>query len=191
MAVGLSAVRGHRGMRIRKWRNCRRTVGGAGCGQSGLARGVSYDLQGDRIKRHREEIREAFGLRAGTEEDQERLAEWLTAGLCGVELSGDRLSEAVVARCRSDFVELPASAKVRRLAGRAVRDFDKRFCRSTVDRLPHATDRGWRVWSCAWAMLMAVRNPGVSWPAPGCGWLRRSPGRSVAGPGWCGHRRCR
>lgn len=69
---------------------------------------AAYDWQGDRITRHRKEIRKAFGFRAGTEEDQERLAEWLTAELCGVELSRDRLAEAVVARCRNDFVEPPA-----------------------------------------------------------------------------------
>lgn len=42
-----------------------------------------YDWQGDRIKRHRKEIREAYGFRANTKEDQERLA----AELCPVELS--------------------------------------------------------------------------------------------------------
>ncbi|QDQ96903.1 hypothetical protein [Tomitella fengzijianii] len=56
--------------------------------------------------------------------------------LCGVELSRGRLAEAVMARCRNDFVEPPAPAKVRRLVGKAVRDFDTRFCRITVD---HAT----------------------------------------------------
>ncbi|WP_420716608.1 DUF4158 domain-containing protein [Streptomyces sp. H27-H1] len=100
---------------------------------------AAYDWQGDRIKRHRKEIRKAFGFRAGTEEDQERLAEWLTAELCGVELSRERLAEAVVARCRNDLVEPPPPAKVRRLVGKAVRDFDTRFCRTTVDRLSHAT----------------------------------------------------
>ncbi|MGW0928956.1 Tn3 family transposase [Streptomyces sp. NPDC002644] len=100
---------------------------------------AAYDWQGDRIKRHRKEIRKAFGFRAGTEEDQERLAEWLTAELCGVELSRDRLAEAVVARCRNDFVEPPAPAKVRRVVGKAVRDFDTRFCRTTVELLSHTT----------------------------------------------------
>ncbi|MFJ9378897.1 DUF4158 domain-containing protein [Streptomyces sp. NPDC101455] len=62
---------------------------------------ADYDWQGDRIKRHRKEIREAYGFRANTEEDQERLAEWLAAELCPVELSRERLAEAVVARCRN------------------------------------------------------------------------------------------
>ncbi|WP_405475468.1 DUF4158 domain-containing protein [Streptomyces sp. NBC_00009] len=74
-------------------------VAHAGEGAGGAVGGVRR--QGDRIKRHRKEIRKAFGFRAGTEEDQERLA------------------EAVVARCRNDFVEPPAPAKVRRLVGKA------------------------------------------------------------------------
>ncbi|WP_443729312.1 DUF4158 domain-containing protein [Sphaerisporangium perillae] len=69
---------------------------------------ADYDWQGDRIKRHRKEIREAYGFRANTEEDQDRLAEWLAAELCPVELSRDRLAAAVVAQCRNGRLELPA-----------------------------------------------------------------------------------
>ncbi|WP_078854828.1 Tn3 family transposase [Streptomyces sp. NRRL F-5135] len=47
---------------------------------------ADYDWQGDRIKRHRKEIREAYGFRANTEEDQERLAEWLAAELRSAKL---------------------------------------------------------------------------------------------------------
>lgn len=66
---------------------------------------AGYDWQGRTAARHRSEIREAFGFRESTEEDQESLAEWLTAELCGVEMSRDRLAEAVVARCRNDHIE--------------------------------------------------------------------------------------
>ncbi|MGI5341902.1 DUF4158 domain-containing protein [Streptomyces sp. CA-181903] len=100
---------------------------------------ASYDWQGDRIKRHRKEIREAYGFRANTEEDQERLAQWLAAELCPVELSRERLAAAVVARCRNDHIEPPAPKQVGRLVGRAVKDFEARFCRSTLERLTHAT----------------------------------------------------
>jgi len=100
---------------------------------------AAYDWQSRTATRHRAEIREAFGFRESTEEDQEKLAEWLTAELCGVEMSRDRLAEAVVARCRNDYIEPPAPAKVRRLVGKAVKDFEARFCRRTIDRLSHAT----------------------------------------------------
>ncbi|WP_181446550.1 DUF4158 domain-containing protein [Streptomyces sp. NTH33] len=56
---------------------------------------ADYDWRGDRVKRHRKEIREAYGFRANTEEDQERPAEWLAAELCPVALSRDRPATAV------------------------------------------------------------------------------------------------
>ncbi|WP_392957655.1 hypothetical protein [Streptomyces sp. LN245] len=46
-----------------------------------------------------------YGFRVNTEEDQDRLAAWLAAELCPVELSRDRLAAAVVARCRNDHIE--------------------------------------------------------------------------------------
>ncbi|WP_307049742.1 DUF4158 domain-containing protein [Streptomyces achromogenes] len=64
-----------------------------------------YDWAGRAIKRHRMEIRGAFGFRECTEEDQVQLAEWLAVELCGVELNRDRLAEAVVARCRKGRLE--------------------------------------------------------------------------------------
>lgn len=48
---------------------------------------AAYGWQGKTVQRHRGEIRAAYGFRANTEEDQERLAEWLAAELCPVELS--------------------------------------------------------------------------------------------------------
>ncbi|WP_374214025.1 DUF4158 domain-containing protein [Streptomyces sp. A3M-1-3] len=100
---------------------------------------ADYDWQSKAIQRHRGEIRAAYGFRANTEEDQDRLAAWLATELCPVELSRDRLAAAVVARCRNDHIEPPTPGQVRRLVGKAVKDFEKRFCRSTLDRLSHAT----------------------------------------------------
>ncbi|MEV4116235.1 Tn3 family transposase [Nonomuraea sp. NPDC049695] len=100
---------------------------------------AEYDWQSKAIQRHRGEIRAAYGFRANTEEDQDRLAAWLATELCPVELSRDRLAAAVVARCRNDHVEPPAPGQVRWLVGKAVKDFEKRFCRSTLDRLGHTT----------------------------------------------------
>lgn len=100
---------------------------------------ADYDWQSKAIQRHRGEIRAAYGFRANTEEDQDRLAAWLATELCPVELSRDRLAAAVVARCRNDHIEPPAPGQVRRLVGKAIKDFEKRFCRSTMDRLSHTT----------------------------------------------------
>ncbi|GAA0667111.1 hypothetical protein GCM10009535_53670 [Streptomyces thermocarboxydovorans] len=100
---------------------------------------ASYDWAGRAITRHRSEIRAAYEFRESTEEDQAALAEWLSAELCPVELSRERLVAAVVARCRNDRIEPPAPAKVDRLVGRAIRAFEERFCRTTMERLPRAT----------------------------------------------------
>ncbi|MFI9352509.1 DUF4158 domain-containing protein [Streptomyces lydicus] len=76
---------------------------------------AAYDWGGRTIKRHRMEIREGFGFRENSEDDQATLAEWLSTELCPVELSRERLAEAVVARCRNDRIEPPAPGQVRRL----------------------------------------------------------------------------
>lgn len=67
---------------------------------------AAYDWAGRAIKRHSTEIREAFGFRECSVEDQAQLAEWLAAELCPVRLSRERLAEAVVARCRKQGLEL-------------------------------------------------------------------------------------
>ncbi|MEU5211201.1 Tn3 family transposase [Streptomyces sp. NPDC020742] len=100
---------------------------------------AAYDWAGRAIKRHRMEIRGAFGFRECTEEDQAQLAEWLAVELCGVELSRDRLAEAVVARCRKDRLEPPTPGRIARLVGSAVNTFEERFCATTVGRLSAAT----------------------------------------------------
>ncbi|MFB7010816.1 MULTISPECIES: Tn3 family transposase [unclassified Streptomyces] len=84
------------------------------------------------------EIRSAFGFRECTEEDQAQLVEWLAVELCGVELSRDRLEEAVVARCRKDRLEPPTPGRIARLVGSAVSTFEERFCAATVGRLSAA-----------------------------------------------------
>ncbi|NGO72358.1 DUF4158 domain-containing protein, partial [Streptomyces boncukensis] len=96
---------------------------------------AAYDWTGRAIKRHRTEIREAFGFRECSVEDQAQLAEWLAAELCPVELSRERLVEAVVARCRKQGLEPPTPGRVARLAGSAVAAFEEQFCRQTAERL--------------------------------------------------------
>ncbi|WP_374230127.1 DUF4158 domain-containing protein [Streptomyces sp. OfavH-34-F] len=103
---------------------------------------AAYDWSGRAIKRHRVEIRGAFGFRECTAEDQAQLAEWLTAELCGVELNRDRLAEAVVVRWRGDRMEPPTPGRVARLVGSAVTTFEERCCTATVGRLSAATRCG-------------------------------------------------
>ncbi|MFE2595599.1 DUF4158 domain-containing protein [Streptomyces sp. NPDC059396] len=105
---------------------------------------AAYDWAGRAIKRHRVEIRGAFGFRECTEEDQAQLAEWPAVELCGVELSRDRLAEAVVARCRKDRLEPPTPGRIARLVGPAVNTFEERFCAATVGPgCPQRPGPGW------------------------------------------------
>jgi hypothetical protein len=100
---------------------------------------AAYDWSERAIKRHRTEIRGAFGFRECTKEDHAQLTEWLAVELCGVELNRDRLAEAVVARCRKDRLEPPTPGRIARLVGSAVSTFEERFCAATVGRLSAAT----------------------------------------------------
>ncbi|MFB8395114.1 DUF4158 domain-containing protein [Streptomyces yangpuensis] len=100
---------------------------------------TAYDWAGRAIKRHRVEIREAYGFRVCTEENQAQLAEWLAVELCPVELSRDRLAEAVVARCRRQLMEPPTPGQVGRLVGSAVSTFEERFCQAATGWLSATT----------------------------------------------------
>ncbi len=60
---------------------------------------AAYDWSGRTIKYHRAQIREAYGFREATRADEDHLAAWLSEEVCPVELSEDRLREALLARC--------------------------------------------------------------------------------------------
>jgi hypothetical protein len=59
---------------------------------------ASYDWSGRTIKYHRAQIREAYGFREATRADEDHLVAWLSEEVCPVELSEDRLREALLAR---------------------------------------------------------------------------------------------
>ncbi|GAA3507606.1 hypothetical protein GCM10023075_63760 [Streptosporangium album] len=61
---------------------------------------AKYRWSGRTIEYHRKQIREAFGTRPPTEEDEERWARWMADELCSTETNRDRLAEAVRRRCR-------------------------------------------------------------------------------------------
>ncbi|GAB2806323.1 hypothetical protein GCM10027073_43810 [Streptomyces chlorus] len=51
---------------------------------------AKYDLTSRSAKGHRTQIREALGFCPATRADEERLAAWLAAEVCPVELGEDR-----------------------------------------------------------------------------------------------------
>lgn len=94
---------------------------------------ASYDWSGRSITYHRVQIREAFGFREATREDETRLSTWLADEVCPVELNAERMREALWARCRHDRIEPPG--RVDRIIGAAQATFEEQFCARTVARL--------------------------------------------------------
>jgi TnpA family transposase len=95
---------------------------------------VEYSWSGRTIKYHRAQIRKAFGFRAPTRADEQRLAEWLAEEVCSIEPREDRQRDALLSRCRQERLEPPG--RIGRLLGSARRLGDDRFCARTVAHIP-------------------------------------------------------
>ena len=121
-----------------------------------------YRWQGRTIELHRAQIRGRFGFRPATDDDVEVLTAWLVDEVAVKGTRPERLTDAVLDRCRRDRVEPPSAGRVARLVGSARRRFDDRCARLTVLRLPAESRRA----------LDALLE--VTAPAEGAG-----PGRSV------------
>ena len=96
----------------------------------------AYQWSGRTIEYHRAQIRKALGFREAAVGDEDKLAGWLAEQVCPVELSVDRLREALVARCRAEHIEPPAPSRVERVVGTARAAFDQRFTTVVASRLP-------------------------------------------------------
>jgi TnpA family transposase len=97
---------------------------------------TEYDWSGRSIKYHRAQIRQHLGFRECTVGDEDKLAAWMAAEVCPVELSEDRLRQALLARCRAERVEPPGTSRVERVLGAAQSAFEQQFTAATVSRLP-------------------------------------------------------
>ncbi|MFD8562960.1 DUF4158 domain-containing protein [Streptosporangium canum] len=75
---------------------------------------AKYSWRSRTIERHRARIRKRFGTRPASEDDEERLAQWLADKVCPIETKRDRLAEAVRERCRSTNIEPPSRGQVER-----------------------------------------------------------------------------
>lgn len=95
----------------------------------------SYHWSGSTIEYHRSQIRAAMGFREATVADEQRLSDWLAAEVCPIELSDDRLREALLGRCRGEQIEPPGDSRVARVLGAARAGCDHEFTTRTVSRL--------------------------------------------------------
>src|SRR5450759_2811904 len=73
-----------------------------------------YGWSGRAVKYHRAQIRQALGFRESTVADEDRLAAWLAAEVCPVELREEALREAVAAWCRAERIEPPGASRLNR-----------------------------------------------------------------------------
>jgi TnpA family transposase len=97
----------------------------------------AYVWSGRTIEYHRAQIRQAHGFREPGRGDESDLAGWLAAEVCPIELSRDRLREAVLVRCREQRIEPPG--RIDRIVGAAVAVFEQRFCAEILSRLAPGT----------------------------------------------------
>jgi len=130
---------------------------------------VDYQWSGRTFEYHRAQIRRTLRFRRFSEDDEAKLAGWLAAEIAPVELSDERLREALLDRCRSERIEPPA--RVDRILGAARAAVSDRFTTAIVNRLTPETVAG----------LDALAGLGVDGQDPACGaWLaelKADPGR--------------
>jgi len=102
-----------------------------------------YEWSGRTIESHRAQIREHLGFRVCTVADAQLLTAWLAGEVCEQERQPDRVREELLARCRAERIEPPATGRGERIVRSALRTGEKRlteriatrFDRSTVDRI--------------------------------------------------------
>lgn len=94
-----------------------------------------YRWSGSTIEYHRGQIREFHGFREPTVGDEDTLSVWLAGEMCPVELSRDRLRDALLACCRQEKIEPPRPARIERLLGAAEAMFEREFTSASMARL--------------------------------------------------------
>jgi len=96
---------------------------------------ASYDWSGRTIEYHRAQVRKFHGFSEPTVVDEDRLADWLAADICPMEMSRDRLRSALLARCREVRIEPPKTTRIERVLGAAEAMFERQLTETTMGRL--------------------------------------------------------
>ena len=72
---------------------------------------ADYDFTSRQAANHRGQVRDFHKFAKATVQDEDRLAVWLSTGICPTETSRDRLRAALLARCRELQIEPPAALR--------------------------------------------------------------------------------
>lgn len=103
---------------------------------------AKYAWTGRTIEYHRRQIRDRYGTRPASEDDEAQLAVWLAGQVCPVKAGRDELAGALVRRCRTLKIEPPSSGQVERVAASGVCRFEEAFTTAVISRLgPGVCDR--------------------------------------------------
>jgi Domain of unknown function (DUF4158) len=138
------------------------------------------DWSGRAVERHRVQIRGVFGFRDFSRGDEDKLADWLAAEVCPVELRDEQLREALLVRCRAERIEPPRRVdRIVAIVSRSARvDIGKAIFEATVRAgWSGQEDPPWGAYARHddTAALLALRDwlvaegvTVVGWSRPGC-----------------------
>ncbi len=101
---------------------------------------ASYAWAGRTVEYHRAQIRQAFGFREATRQDESDLADWLGQTVAPSETSDQAIADALLARCRSERIEPPG--RVDRILASARAAATAAFCERTMGRLSDEAAEG-------------------------------------------------
>ena len=99
----------------------------------------SYQWAGRSIERHRAEIREHLGFRECSVGDAEQLGTWLVEHVVERERRPERVREQLLARCRAERIEPPATGRVDRVVRSALRSGEATLSARVASRLSDAS----------------------------------------------------
>jgi hypothetical protein len=123
-------------------------------------------MSGRTIEYHRAQIRGELGFRVANRGDEAKLTRWLAEEVAPSEPSDRRLTELLLARCRTVRIEPPG--RLERIVAAARAAAAETFCARTLARLPEAV---------AARLEALVDGDGTQGPEPALAELRSGPGR--------------
>ncbi|MGW7319009.1 DUF4158 domain-containing protein [Streptomyces sp. NPDC054865] len=110
----------------------------------------SYDWTGRTVEYHRAQIREHLGFRECSVAEAEKLTEYLAEHVADKERRPEQVRVELLARCREESIDPPASGRCDRIVGAALRAAEESLTALVSSRLTVETLSGSWLW----------------WPAP-------------------------
>lgn len=100
---------------------------------------ASYDFVGRTAQRHRSEIRRYSGFRECSVADTDKLGDWLARHVAEIERREDRVTAALLARCRAELIEPPTPGRVTEIVRSALHRSERALLALVAGRLDEGT----------------------------------------------------